>query len=61
MGEGLCLGPQHKGRGYGGAGSSSGASAVGQAKFSLLVSVVPNASLGLQGRLLVTIQIAALL
>lgn len=61
LGEGLCLGPWCQGGGYGGAGSSSGASALGEAKFSLLVSVVPNTSLDLQGRLLVTIQIAALL
>lgn len=61
MGEGLCLGPRCKGGSYGGTGSSSGASALGEAKLSLLVSVVPNTSLDLQGRLLATIQEAALL
>lgn len=56
-----CFGPGCKARVWGQAGSSLGASAMGEVTPSFYVSVAPNASLALWGTLLVTILTAALL
>lgn len=58
---GGCCGPGCKARVCGQAGSSLGASAMGEVTLSFYVSVASNASLALWGRLLVTILTAALL